>query len=129
MRYVVSVMLVAAGIVHLLPLSGVLGIERLADLYGLRFDEPNLAILMRHRAVLFGLTGSFLVYSAFRPALQALALAGGIISVVSFLWLAAATANYNAQIGRVFLVDVVVLVCLVVGAMAHVYMARQRKIA
>lgn len=125
MRYVVSVMLVAAGIVHLVPLSGVLGIERLADLYGLSFDEPNLAILMRHRAVLFGLIGSFLVYSAFRPALQMLALAGGIISVVSFLWLAAGTANYNAHISRVFLVDVVVLACLIVGAIARIYMARR----
>jgi len=124
-RYVVSVMLVAAGIVHLVPLSGVLGIERLADLYGLSFDEPNLAILMRHRAVLFGLIGSFLVYSAFRPALQMLALAGGIISVVSFLWLAAGTANYNAHISRVFLVDVVVLACLIVGAIARIYMARR----
>lgn len=125
MRYVVSAMLVVAGVIHLLPLSGVLGSERLASLYGLRFDEPNLAILMRHRAVLFGLIGGFLLLSAFQPALQSIAIVGGIISVVSFLYLAWAVGSYNPHIGRVFLVDVIVLICLVVGAIAHVYMLRK----
>ncbi len=121
MRYVVTAMLVIAGLVHLLPLSGVLGIERLAILYGLPFDEPNLAILMRHRAVLFGLVGSFLLFAAFKPALQSIAILGGMISVVSFLYLAHSVGSYNAHIARVVLVDVVALLCLVVGALAHVY--------
>ena len=55
MRYLVSAMLVIVGIIHLLPLSGVLSESRLTVLYGIPFDEPNLEILMRHRAVLFGL--------------------------------------------------------------------------
>ncbi len=50
MRHLVSTMLVAVAVIHLLPLSGVLGGERLNVLYGLSFDEPNLSILMRHRA-------------------------------------------------------------------------------
>ncbi|MEJ7808694.1 MAG: phosphopantetheine adenylyltransferase [Telluria sp.] len=125
MRYVISAMLGVAGLIHLLPLSGVLGAERLAALYGLSFDEPNLAILMRHRAVLFGLVGSFMLLAAFKPMLQSIALVGGIISVASFLMLAAAAGSYNAQIERVFLVDVVVLVCLVVGAIAHAFMLRK----
>jgi len=67
-RYVVCAMLVIAGIVHLLPLSGVLGSSQLAALYGLTIDEPNLLILMRHRAVLFGLIGAFLLLAVWRPA-------------------------------------------------------------
>lgn len=125
MRYVVSAMLVIAGVIHLLPLSGVLGSERLASLYGLPFNEPNLAILMRHRAVLFGLIGSFLLFSAFQPVLQSIAIVGGIISVVSFLYLAWTVGSYNSQIRRVFLADVIVLICLVVGAIAHVYTLRK----
>ena len=39
-----SAMLVVVAIIHLLPLAGVLGGERLASLYGSSFDEPNLAI-------------------------------------------------------------------------------------
>ncbi len=122
MRYVVTAMLVIVGIIHLLPLSGVLGSERLAALYGLSFSEPNLAILMRHRAVLFGLLGIFLIFAAFRPSLQTLAFIAGFVSVVSFLWLAWAGGAYNAQIARVFMADLVALVCLIVGVAAHAYL-------
>lgn len=80
---------------------------------------------MRHRAVLFGLIGSFLLFFAFQPALQSIAIVGGIISVVSFLYLARAAGSYNPQIGQALIVDVIVLICLVVGAIAHVSMLRK----
>lgn len=121
-HYLVSAMLVVVGIIHLLPLSGVLGAERLAALYGVPFDEPNLAILMRHRAVLFGLLGVFLVYAAFQPALQNLALIAAFASVVWFVWLAWSAGGYNPQLQRVFMADLVALACLVVGAAALAYM-------
>ena len=116
MRHLLSAMLIIAGIIHLLPLSGVAGDEQLQKLYGLSFAEPDLAILMRHRAVLFGLLGAFLVYAAFRPALQPVALIAGFVSVVSFLWLAWSTSGYNAEISRVVAADLVALACLVVAA-------------
>ena len=124
MRYVVSAMLVVVGVIHLLPLPGVLGSDRLAAIYGLSFDQPDVAILMRHRAVLFGLLGAFLLLAAFRPALQSLALVAGFVSVVSFLYLAWSVGNHNPQVGRVVTADVVALVCLVIGAAAHVYTLR-----
>jgi hypothetical protein len=125
MRYLVSAMLVVVAVIHLLPLSGVLGSERLAALYGLPFNEPNLAILMRHRAVLFGLLGLFLLFAAFRPQFQAIAFIAGFVSVVSFLLLAWSVGGYNAQIARVFMADIVALACLIVGSIAFYY-ARQR---
>jgi hypothetical protein len=121
MRHVVSTMLAVVAVIHLLPLAGVLGGERLASLYGLPFDEPNLAILMRHRAVLFGLLGAFLLFAAFRPAYQPVALIAGFVSVVSFLWIAHSTGGYNVQVGRVFVADVVALACLVIAAAAYAY--------
>jgi hypothetical protein len=120
MRYLVSGSLVLAGVIHLLPLSGLLGAERLAALYGLDFSEPNLSILMRHRAVLFGLLGAFLVFAAFRPSLQTLAFVCAFVSVLSFLLLAWSTGGYNMQVGRVVTADLVALVALVIGAAAYV---------
>ena len=120
-RYLVPAMLILVGLIHLLPLSGVLGSERLASLYGVSFGEPNLAILMRHRAVLFGLLGVLLILAAFRPMFRTIAFIAGFISVVSFLWIALAAESYNDQVGRVVTVDVVALICLVVGFGAHVY--------
>ncbi|MFM8910929.1 MAG: phosphopantetheine adenylyltransferase, partial [Gemmatimonadota bacterium] len=94
-------MLVVVGLIHLLPLSGVLGGGRLSVLYGLPFDEPNLAILMRHRAVLFGLLGLFLCVAAFRPAWQTIAFVAGFISVVCWRWGARSVGGYNAAGARV----------------------------
>lgn len=122
MSYLVSAMLVVVAVIHLLPLSGVLGSERLTALYGLSINEPNLAILMRHRAVLFGLLGLFFLFAAFRPPFQTVAFIAGFVSVVSFLWLAWSVGGYNAQVARVFMADIVALVCLIVGVAAHIYL-------
>ena len=50
-RHIVSAALILVAIIHLLPLAGVLGSERLASMYGITVDDPDLLILMRHRAV------------------------------------------------------------------------------
>ena len=119
MRYVVTTCLIVAAIIHLLPLAGVLGSTRLAALYGLDFTEPNLAILMRHRAVLFGMLGAFLLHAAFRPSLQLFAFIAAFVSVLSFLLLAWSSGGYNAQVGRVVIADVVALLALVIGIAAY----------
>ena len=121
MRYLISAMLIIVGVIHLLPLPGILGKARLETLYGLSFSDPNLSILMRHRAVLFGLLGLFLVLAAFQPQYQPVAFVAGFVSVISFLWLAWSVGAYNLQVGRVFRADLVALVCLVVGVIAYIY--------
>ncbi len=125
MRYVVSTMLIIVGIIHLLPVIGVLSSERLTALYGISFSDPNTEILMRHRAVLFGLLGLFLLYAAFQPSLQVIAFVAGLVSVLSFLVLAWSIGGYNAQVARVFTADIVALVCLIIGALGYVYLQRQ----
>lgn len=113
---VISVMLIIVAIIHLVPLVGVLGTERLAALYGLDFSEPNLSILMRHRAVLFGLLGAFFVYAAFKPSLQPMAFAAGFVSVISFLWLVWSSDGHNSLVAKIATADVIALACLIVGS-------------
>jgi hypothetical protein len=121
-RYLVSAMLLVVAVIHLIPLQGVLGSERLVSLYGpLPFEDSNLAILMRHRAVLLGALGLLLVLAAFQPAIQTVAFAAAFISVVSYMWLAWLIGGHNAQLARVFAADVVALVCLFIGAAARAY--------
>jgi hypothetical protein len=126
MRHLVSAMLAVVAVIHLLPAVGVLGVARLEALYGIPVQEPNLAILMRHRAVLFALLGVFLLVAAVRPAWQPAALVAGFVSVLSFLALARTVGGTNAQLQRVFAADVVALACLVVGAVAYIQQARGR---
>ncbi len=119
MGYVVSAMLVVVAIIHLLPVSGVVSGARLQALYGIPVAEPNVLILMRHRAVLFGILGVYFLAAAFHPPLQPLAFVAGLASVVPFLWLAKSVGEYNAQMARVFRADVVALVALIVGLVAY----------
>ena len=119
-RIALSVLLIVTGIIHLLPVSGVVGGDRLAALYGIRVADPDLAILMRHRAVLFGLLGLLLIWAAFDAALQLAALVLGLISVASFLWLAHSTGGYNAHLRRVYRVDLAALLLLIVATLIWV---------
>ncbi len=113
---VVSAMLIVAGVIHLLPLNGVRGTEQLAAMYGVSVVGPDMEILMRHRAVLFGLLGMFLLVAAFTPHLQMAAIIVGALSAATFIGLAWTVGSYNAPVQRVVIADVVALGCLAVAA-------------
>lgn len=116
--------LALAGIIHLLPITGVLGGGRLTRLYGVAIDDPNLRILLQHRAVLFGLLGALLIAAALRPELRVVALMGGLVSTVSFLVIAWGVGGYNPQVGRVVTADIVAVALLLVAAGSHWYDSR-----
>lgn len=126
MEKAVTGLLVLVGIIHLLPVSGVLGVERLAALYGVSLGEPNLEILMRHRAVLFGLLGLFLLYAAFQPSLQSLAIVAGFVSVASFIVIAWSVGGYNESLRKVVIADIIAIVALVAAGIIHVVSRNQR---
>lgn len=117
-RRLVTAGLLLAALIHLLPVSGVLGAAHLERLYGIPVDGPDLSILLRHRAVLFGLLGGFLAVAAFRPAWQPAALAAGFASVMSFLGLALAEPDHNAALARVVVADLIALAGLLVATVA-----------
>jgi hypothetical protein len=88
MRWTISAVLLLVGVLHLLPLVGAVSRAQLMRLYGVEVDTPTLELLLRHRAVLFGLLGAFLLVAAFRAPLQRAALVAAAVSVGSFLLLA-----------------------------------------
>lgn len=108
--------LTLAGVIHLLPLPGLLGAARLTRLYGIAADDPNAVILLQHRALLFGLLGALLIAAAFRPELRVVALVAGLVSTVSFLVIAWSAGGYNAQVARVVAADVLAVVLLLLAA-------------
>lgn len=116
--------LVLVALVHALPALGALGAAKLTALYGVPVDEPNLEILLRHRAVLFGLLAAFLAWAAFDPALHRLALVAGLVSVGSFLGTAARVGQLNLSLLRVFKVDVGALVLLLLALAVHLRSSR-----
>ena len=77
--------------------------------------DPNVVLLLRHRAVLFGLLGLGLAVAAFRRDWHVAALGTALVSTVSFIALAWMTPGRTNQINRVVLVDAVIVVLLVMA--------------
>lgn len=116
MQRLISALFLLAGVVNLLPLVGVLSADRLAALYGVQIRNPTLLILMRHRAVLFGIIGLLLVTAAFRPGLQPAALLAGLVSMLSFILLAFLVGEYSPVLRRVIVIDAIASIGLVIAA-------------
>jgi hypothetical protein len=95
MRFVVPAILLIVAAIHALRLIGVAGAVQLERLYGIDVQEPNLQILLRHRAVLFGMLAAFQALAAMRPAWHGLGLLAGIVSMGSFLLIAHMVGGYN----------------------------------
>jgi hypothetical protein len=127
MHRVAAVLLMLVAFVHLPPLIGVLGVARLEALYGIPIESADLAILMRHRAVLFGLLAFYQLWAIARPAHRTVAFVAGIASLSTFLALAWATPGHNPAITKLVAIDSVALVLAVMGLAAH--LASQRKSA
>lgn len=124
MRHLVTAGLLLAALIHWLPLLGVLGAERLASLYGLPVAEPQLVLLLRHRAVLFGIVAALLSAAVWVPALQPAALLAGGVSVLSFLALAALAGPLNGPLQRVVVADLLALAALAAAALGWWWTAR-----
>ena len=56
----ISGLLLVVAVIHLLPIAGFVGVDRLGSLYGIEITDRNLEIMMRHRAILFGILGAFI---------------------------------------------------------------------
>ncbi|MEE8307131.1 MAG: phosphopantetheine adenylyltransferase [Gammaproteobacteria bacterium] len=110
-RIITGLMLIVA-VCHLLPVSGVFGVESLVLLYQVDITDNNLEILMRHRAVLFGILGGVFAYSAFRPTLQPIAFLAAFVSLASFFFLVFSVGDFNDAIGKVAMGDVIASVAL-----------------
>jgi hypothetical protein len=126
MKYVSIVALLVAGIIHLLPVPGVMGASTLARLYGIEVSDPNTAILLQHRALLFGVLGVLMLSAIALPWLRVTALAVALFSAASFIVVATAVGGYNPAIGRIVVADVVASVLLAVGLAAELWLMSRR---
>jgi hypothetical protein len=126
MKYVSVVALLIAGLIHLLPVPGVMGAAPLARLYGIEVADPNTSILLQHRALLFGVLGVLMLGAIAVPGLRVAVLAVALCSAASFIVVALWVGGYNAAIARVVTADVVASILLAAGLGAELWLGRQR---
>lgn len=111
-----TLILLAVGVVNILPGLVALLPDRMVALYGIAVDGASMAMLMRHRAVLLACVGLGLWAAAFVPALRLPALTFAALSKLSFLALYLMTPGLTSELRQVAAVDVVALVLLAVAA-------------
>ncbi len=112
MSKVLFTLLIIVGLINFLPVMGVISAMRLEEAYSIELASNDLIILMRHRALLFGLVGGFIIYSAFKPIYRSAAMLFAGVSMVGFVALAHLTGNFNENINQIMLVDYVGIVLL-----------------
>lgn len=111
--------LVLAGIINLLPVVGMAGAAWLRSLYGLEIRSLDLEILLRHRAVLFGIVGGLLLVAVFRPGLRDVAVLVAGASMMSFIVIALLVGGYGPAIRKVVIVDIVGILAIVPAIVAR----------
>jgi hypothetical protein len=106
-----------AALIHLAPLPGLFGAAALQRLYGLEIGDADLLLLLRHRALLFGLLGLGLLgairFEAWRRPLWL----AGMISAAGFIVLSLG-ADHRVAIERIVLGDVIAVIGLLLAAPA-----------
>jgi hypothetical protein len=101
-----------AAIINLLPVVGVLGASWLKSLYGFDVASADLEILLRHRAILFGLVGLLLLSSLVWPQVRGAALLVALGSMASFIVVALLVGGYGPAITKVIIADLIGIVAL-----------------
>lgn len=119
MKQLIAALFIVPGLINFAPILGALSNEHLAKLYLVDNLNPDVALLLRHRALLFGIVGAFIVYSAFQPHLRPYATIAGLVSMVSFVILVFALNTSNPSLIKVAWIDVGAIIILVVGSLLH----------
>lgn len=111
----ICLMLLIIAFIHIVPVVGFLGAERLESLYGVAIASPDLEILMRHRAILFGILGCFFARAAFKPAYQPLAFSAAAATLLPFFYLVFSAEGTNEALQGLARADLVALGCLCIA--------------
>lgn len=115
-EFVERLLFAGLAIIHLLPATGVIGSRHLQRLYGVATQTPDLAILLRHRALQFALLGVLSLAAAFVPSLRILAAIALAASMLGFVLIARSESGGSAPLRRVARIDGVALLPLAAWA-------------
>lgn len=119
MTKLTMLLFVVVGLINVLPVMGLFSVERMAALYEVGLEDRNLQILMRHRALLFGLVGGFIIVAAFVPAWRTPAIVFGFVSMMGFIALSGLVGDYNDALRKVVKIDWIGIGLLVVATVLH----------
>ena len=112
-----TILICFAGLINFLPVIGALSRKRIESLYDISVEDGNYEILMRHRAVLFGIVGTLMIASAFVTTLRPAGYAAGLTAMLGYLLITLQVGKYNPNIRRIAIVDIIATAALLTAAL------------
>ena len=116
MNKLITLCLVIVGLINVVPVLAIVSATQIESAYAVQLPGVDLELLMRHRALLFGILGGFTLYAAFVPRYQVVAMLMAGTSMVGFALLLVSTGGYNEALARVLAIDYVGIAVLLVAA-------------
>ena len=116
MEKIYRIALFLAGIINILPAFLAFIPDKISKSYGIELPNENFELLLRHRAILFGIIGGLMIYSAIAKKYYTIATSVGLISMVSFILLFFLIGkDINSELKNIMIVDIVASFILCLG--------------
>jgi len=117
---VFRISLIISGLINFIPSTLAFLPSKIGESYGINIPDQNFELLFRHRAILFGIVGGIMIYSAISKKNYFLAALIGFVSMISFVILSFLVGGeINPELGRVVLIDYVGIAVLIVGCVVY----------
>lgn len=116
MDLIFRITLFIAGVINLLPSVLAFLPDKISKSYGIEIPNENYELLLRHRAILFGIIGGLMIYSAVAKKHYEVSTVIGLISMISFIVLFFQIGgDINSELKKVMSIDIVGTVILCIG--------------
>ena len=112
------VCLFISGVINILPALLAFLPGKISNSYGIDLVNENYELLIRHRAVLFGIIGGIMIFSAIFKKYYDLSVVIGLVSMTSFVILYFMIGNINIELNKVFKIDCIGILVLLIGYIA-----------
>lgn len=116
MSKAITFCLIIVGLINFLPILGIGSALQIEQAYAVIIESNDVEILLRHRALLFGIIGGFVVISAFKEHYQKPAMVMAAISMAGFIATVLTVGGYNDSINKILMIDVIGLLFLIAAA-------------
>lgn len=119
MELIYRITLFLAGLINLLPSLLAFLPAKISKSYGIDIPNANYELLLRHRAILFGIIGGLMIFSAITKKSYEISTIAGLVSMTSFIILYFLIGKgINSELKKVMIVDVIATVVLLIGVTA-----------
>jgi heme A synthase len=116
MELIFRITLFIAGLINLLPALLAFLPDKISNSYGIDIPNSNYELLLRHRAILFGIIGGLMIFSAIVKKHYEISTIAGLISMLSFILLYfLIDKGINSELRKVMMIDIVATAILCIG--------------